>query len=337
MSQKYESYEVHDNLLFSVAGTRHGGQTFTPQVKHKLTSIKVWAYRAGTPSNFTIQIFLADANHKPTGSAIGSGTVSANAWTTNSAGALYEIALSVQPNLSKDVEYFIDMTCAGSYPSNVVNLKGKTAPSGYTRGYGGFTTSYPSSWDMSQNWDYYFEDWGDPIIDPPTVATNPATDIDFDRATLHGTLTNDGGEACQVRFHYGLTTDYGMTTEYQTGKVTGNTFQQEITGLQDEKTYHLKAEAKNSAGTAYGADAEFATTQEPLPEGKQVKALITHPAIKRVKVIFYDQEIADYDQLSNPEEQRIESSLEIPVPTPCTIEVTTLADQVFEFKIPLKS
>ncbi len=103
------------------------------------------------------------------------------------------------------------------------------------------------------------------------------------------------------------------------------------------RSYHFRTEATNSGGTIYGADAEFTTEAMPPPVGQQVKALITHPALKRVRVIFEEQEMADYDQLSNPEEQRLESSLEIPIPTPCTIEVTTLADQVFEFKIPLKS
>jgi hypothetical protein len=39
-----------------------------------------------------------------------------------------------------------------------------------------------------------------PEIQKPTVATQPATEITATTATLHGTVTNDGGEACQYQF-----------------------------------------------------------------------------------------------------------------------------------------
>jgi len=97
----------------------------------------------------------------------------------------------------------------------------------------------------------------------PTVTTNPATDIKATSATLKGTLVDDGGEACQVRFQYGLTDAYGTDTAWQPGKVTGNTFEQLIGGLTPNTTYHFRAQAKNSAGTASGDDITF-TTQELL-------------------------------------------------------------------------
>jgi hypothetical protein len=61
----------------------------------------------------------------------------------------------------------------------------------------------------------------------PTVTTNDATGVEETNATLRGTLTNDGGEVCTVRFEYGLTTIYGTNTTNQT-KTIGQTFTKNI-------------------------------------------------------------------------------------------------------------
>lgn len=78
-------------------------------------------------------------------------------------------------------------------------------------------------------------------------------------ATLNGTLTDDGGEACDVRFQWGTTIAYGNDTAWQPGKVTGNTFSANISGLRRATTYHFRAQARNSGGTGNGADQTFYT------------------------------------------------------------------------------
>ena len=99
----------------------------------------------------------------------------------------------------------------------------------------------------------------DPI--PPTVTTDPATDVVQELATLNGTLDLDGGEACNCGFEWGLTVAYGNTTPTQS-KGTGESFSQVITGLSPGTTYHFRALATNSAGTSYGADGTFTTKVE---------------------------------------------------------------------------
>ena len=78
-------------------------------------------------------------------------------------------------------------------------------------------------------------------------------------ATLNGTLLNDGGEVCDVRFQYGTTIAYGTDTIWQPGKVAGNTFSQLITGLIPHTTYHFRAQARNGGGIGSGADETFNT------------------------------------------------------------------------------
>ncbi|MCK4696962.1 MAG: hypothetical protein KAT53_01505, partial [Dehalococcoidia bacterium] len=49
---------------------------------------------------------------------------------------------------------------------------------------------------------------------PPSLTTDNVTSIEGTTATLNGTLTDDGGEACEVRFQYGETIGYGTDTPW---------------------------------------------------------------------------------------------------------------------------
>ena len=92
----------------------------------------------------------------------------------------------------------------------------------------------------------------------PTVTTNPATALSAITATPNGTLNQDGGEACECGFEWGLDTGYGTTTPTQS-KTKDETFSQVIGGLFPGTTYHFRAFATNSIGTGYGADRSFTT------------------------------------------------------------------------------
>ena len=95
----------------------------------------------------------------------------------------------------------------------------------------------------------------------PTVTTNPATLVSRVGAKLNGVLNSDGGDACDVRFQWGETIAYGNDTAWQSGKNTGAIFEQAIGGLVLNTTYHFRAQARNTGGTANGADRSFTTTQ----------------------------------------------------------------------------
>lgn len=85
----------------------------------------------------------------------------------------------------------------------------------------------------------------------PTVTTQTATRVGI-KATLHGTITDDGGESCSVWFVYG--TDSGSltsSTDVQTGFATGDSFS-DIIYLQPGINY-FAAVSSNSAGDGTGA------------------------------------------------------------------------------------
>ncbi|MBA7712103.1 hypothetical protein ES703_121073 [subsurface metagenome] len=92
----------------------------------------------------------------------------------------------------------------------------------------------------------------------PTVTTDAATGLGAIEANLKGTLDDDGGEACECGFEWGLDTDYGTITSTET-KTAIDTFSQVIGGLFPNTVYHFRALAINSSGTGYGADRTFAT------------------------------------------------------------------------------
>ena len=94
---------------------------------------------------------------------------------------------------------------------------------------------------------------------PPVVITNPATLIASFSATLNGSV-DPHGLATIVRFEYGTTTSYGLTTAPQSK--TGNTYQNVAAGISSlsaNTVYHYRIVATNSAGTVHGADRTFTT------------------------------------------------------------------------------
>jgi len=93
-----------------------------------------------------------------------------------------------------------------------------------------------------------------------TVEIQNADNLTYTSATLHGSITNTGGENADQRgFDWGLTTSYGnLWTE--SGSFGTGAFSHAISGLQPGTTYHFRAKAHNSAGWGYGSDMTFTTT-----------------------------------------------------------------------------
>ena len=90
-------------------------------------------------------------------------------------------------------------------------------------------------------------------------------------AILNGTLVDDGGLVCEVRFEYGLIPTYGMVTPWRGGYYTGMTFQELIHNLPGGATVYFRAAARNVMGTTYGAQMRF-TTIPRLPIVQTVAA-----------------------------------------------------------------
>lgn len=87
------------------------------------------------------------------------------------------------------------------------------------------------------------------------------TNITEYSARLNGIVINDGDDIGAVRFHYGLTTDYGMVTAWQQGFATLDTFYADIAGLSPASAYHCRAEF-HSSPQVFSKDLSFSTLSE---------------------------------------------------------------------------
>ncbi|MFP3975369.1 MAG: prepilin-type N-terminal cleavage/methylation domain-containing protein [Chloroflexota bacterium] len=107
--------------------------------------------------------------------------------------------------------------------------------------------------------------------EPPSVATNSATNVGNTVATLNGELTDMGtADNVEVSFEWGTDTSYGNETTAQTRSETGD-FSTSLTGLQPDTTYHFRAKATGD-GTDYGNDETFTTPAE----GEEITYTVEH-------------------------------------------------------------
>ncbi|MDR3609489.1 MAG: pectinesterase family protein [Ignavibacteriaceae bacterium] len=94
----------------------------------------------------------------------------------------------------------------------------------------------------------------------PTVSTNTITLISTTFATSGGVISNDGNATITAK---GVCWNLGgtpTTSDAHTSDGTTSTpFTSSITGLTAGNTYHVRAYATNSAGTAYGSELTFTT------------------------------------------------------------------------------
>lgn len=97
---------------------------------------------------------------------------------------------------------------------------------------------------------------------PPTVTTNFASNVGASSATLHGSITSNGGaDATQHGFAYSTnsTLSSGVSTT-TLGSYTGaGNFSSGIASLIGDTTYYFRAYATNSGGTGFGAILSFFT------------------------------------------------------------------------------
>ena len=118
---------------------------------------------------------------------------------------------------------------------------------------------------------------GEKVVEltPPIVATTVATQITATTAVTGGNVTNDGGAEVTERGVCIATISNPTTanTKILAGSGTGE-FTCNLTGLQANTTYYVRAYAINSKGTAYGDEISF-TTALPITLATVTTASIT--------------------------------------------------------------
>lgn len=117
----------------------------------------------------------------------------------------------------------------------------------------------------------------------PVVTTSPVTNITSSSATTGGNVTDEGGRPVTARGVCWNTTPNPTIANHTTHDGPGSgTFTSQVTGLNENTTYYVRAYATSVYGTAYGGQIQFTTNSQLVQtritepdEGETVSGTIT--------------------------------------------------------------
>src|SRR5690554_6202625 len=148
-----------------------------------------------------------------------------------------------------------DGTGAGTFVSNISGLKPNTTY--YVRAYATNIagTGYGSAMSFTTL-----------EASLPVLSTAEVTEITQTTATVKGNITDDGGATVTARGVCWSTNQNPTISNNKTTDGTGaGTFVSNISGLEPNTTYYVRAYATNGAGTGYGSAMSFTTLEVVLP------------------------------------------------------------------------
>lgn len=258
MSTKYEALESGDNgnLALSVY---YRGQSFTPSIAHKITSVKLYLYRLGSPGSFSVFIRATDVNGKPTGSNLCYGQTDGNTLPTEAPYEWREILLGGGTNLTVSTKYAIvtSPSTTGDLTTNLVYWRRRSGGA-YAGGAQLNDDTDGETWATpGTTVDQLFSEWGDPI--GAVVSTLNCTSIIDTTATGNGNISSIGNSSITQHGHCWATTVNPTTSSSKTSNGVGSlgTFTSSITGLTPGVKYYVRAYVTNTEGTFYGANVTF--------------------------------------------------------------------------------
>jgi len=200
-----------------------------------------------TGQNITTPVVITSTVSNITqNSAVSGGNITSNGGANVTARG---VCWSTSQNPTISGSHTTNGTGMGSYTSNLTNLTSGTTY--YERAYASNSagTSYGNQVSFT-------------TISLPTVTTNAITNITQNSATGGGNVTSGGGATITARGVCWSTSQNPTISGSHTTNGTGTgTFTSNLTNLNTTTTYYVRAYATNSAGTAYGNQQSFATSQ----------------------------------------------------------------------------
>jgi uncharacterized protein (TIGR02145 family) len=100
---------------------------------------------------------------------------------------------------------------------------------------------------------------------PPAVTTSDPVEITQTTVTAGGNITSDGGAEIKIAgVCWSTSHNPSVKDQHSNDSKTPGSFTSNLTGLTPNTTYYLRAYANNMAGTAYGEEVSFTTSQITL-------------------------------------------------------------------------
>lgn len=206
--------------------------------------------------------------------------------TTNSAtvsgSVLYEgellakgVCWNTSPNPIVGANYTNEGTEAGDFTSDISGLEANKTY--YVRAYA-TTNNGP---EYGEELDFTTKS----VVAEPTVVTVEVSSVTSSKAIVKGNITdNGGGSITKSGVCWGINQNPDLNDNVTTDGANFGEYDSEISGLAPNQTYHVRAYATNSSGTAFGNDLIF-TTEDYVP-GKLIEV---EPSIFKA-----DEEITIY-------------------------------------------
>jgi starch-binding outer membrane protein SusE/F len=136
----------------------------------------------------------------------------------------------------------------GTFTSTLTSLKGNTLY--YVRAYATSTAGTGYGPEVSFT----------TLVDMPVVTTTAVTEVTKISATSGGNVTYDGGGTISAKgLAWGTSSNPTTSDNIIDGGTGTGVFVSNLSGLALYTTYHVRAYATNSIGTAYGSDISFTT------------------------------------------------------------------------------
>jgi acyl carrier protein len=158
MSELFQYYNTGHSGQVSVYATLWKAQSFTVQISHKISSIKAYLFRLGSPGTITVSIRAVDGEGKPTGGDLCSGTFNGNIVDTSP--EWIEFTFSTNPILISGTKYAIVMRVPSGAPGSDWIYWGDDTTGEYSGGEHLYSIDSGSSWTALSDIDLLFEDWG---------------------------------------------------------------------------------------------------------------------------------------------------------------------------------
>ena len=160
LPQLYESY-LEESAYQNVYNNYWLCQTFTPQSSHKITSLKLKLCRVGSPGTGTVSVRATDANGKPTGNDLCSGSIDGGNLPTDP--TLLGFSLGGGTNLQAGTKYAILWRFPSGNSGNYARTR-RMYPGAYAGGTAVTSNDSGATWEVVTDWDFVFQDWGEPLM-----------------------------------------------------------------------------------------------------------------------------------------------------------------------------